>query len=91
MSIQAFLPCKMPSPKVAYVKLYYFIPLHRKKQLENVALAREEKFEEITSGWLTVGEKLHFSELQRAREQVCAALVEEERKFIRGQQQVNYE
>ncbi|XP_030577058.1 dynein regulatory complex protein 1 isoform X2 [Archocentrus centrarchus] len=62
----------------------------RQKQLENFAKASQEKFEEITRGWTIVSENVHFSELQRARDsqkQLCAALVEDKRKFIRAQQQ----
>uniref|UniRef100_A0A4W6EMJ3 Dynein regulatory complex subunit 1 homolog (Chlamydomonas) n=1 Tax=Lates calcarifer TaxID=8187 RepID=A0A4W6EMJ3_LATCA len=57
----------------------------RLEVLENDVKSSQEKFEEITSGWLMAKEKVIPQELQEAlnsQQQLCALLVEDKKKLI---------
>ncbi|XP_023266563.1 dynein regulatory complex protein 1 isoform X2 [Seriola lalandi dorsalis] len=62
----------------------------RSERLENHVKSSQEKFEEITRGWLIVKEKATLQELRKARDsqqQLCALLLEDKKKIINDLQQ----
>ncbi|XP_051264423.1 dynein regulatory complex protein 1 [Dicentrarchus labrax] len=62
----------------------------RLERLENDVKSSQEKFEEITSGWLVAKQKMIPQELQEAlnyQQQLCAALLEDKKKLINDLQQ----
>ncbi|KAM9339242.1 dynein regulatory complex protein 1 [Symphorus nematophorus] len=62
----------------------------RLERLENDMRSSQEKFDEITRGWLTAKEKATPQELQEAlndQQQLCAALIDDKKKLINDLQQ----